>query len=220
MRSSRSRSRALRRVGPGDGRPLRRYRWWQPLSRALFHLPLIEDDGRRVTYSVDVPHWQRLTTDDGEGGAQLYRDGRRHATSPLPAVFPVPGGVVEVVPTAFGLRRCHLVADDGSEHGLIPDPRSAEGRRARLARERPGLSRLLAVVSVLLLVVPAALAVPQLLDVLTQLPPVEERLGSYRSPVALSWWLNGLLGVCASVASAERATRLRWHVLLDGAAHS
>ncbi|NJQ05432.1 hypothetical protein [Streptomyces lonarensis] len=217
MLNQRQRRRAVGRVRPGDGRALRGYRWWQPLSRALFHIAVTGEDGRPTTYSVDVPHWQRLATEDGKGKAQLYADGRQQATSTLPAVFPVHGGTIEVVPTSFGLRRCHYVGHDGAERRLVAEARSAEGRRARFGRSRPGLSRLVAAVSLLMLLIPIGLAVPQLAEALSQVPPVAERFGTFDSPVALPWWLNTLLGLCASTASVERATRLRYNPLLDGA---
>ncbi len=46
--------RAARRVKPGDGRPLQRFRWWQLLNRSLFYLTLDRADGRRTVYAVDV----------------------------------------------------------------------------------------------------------------------------------------------------------------------
>ena len=48
------RRRAAGRVKPGSGRPLQRFRWWQQLSRSLFHLYLPGPGGRRTVYAVDV----------------------------------------------------------------------------------------------------------------------------------------------------------------------
>lgn len=212
----RRRREAAKRLKDGNGRPLKRFRWWQPLSRALFHLPLIHGDGHRTVYSVDVPYWQRVMTEDGKGRAHLYLNGRHHLESALPAVFPVPGGAVEVEPTAFGLKRCHYVTAGGDERQLVPDERSAEGRRARLDREHPALSRLVRAVSLVLLVVPILLVVPQIAEAVSRVPPVAERFGTFASPVDLPLWLNVALGLCASTSSVERATRLRWNALLDG----
>ncbi|WDZ88343.1 hypothetical protein [Nocardiopsis sp. HUAS JQ3] len=218
MFEERRRRRAVRRVGPGNGRALKPFRWWQLTSRALFYLALGDADGRRTVYAVHVNHTQRFFSEDGKGRADLYLDGRHHAEARLPAVFPVRGGVIEVAATAFGLRRCHYVTDEGSEHQLVPDPRSGEGRRARLEREHPVLSRWIGVLSLLLLVVPAALLVPQLVEVAFELPPVAERFGTFTSPVDLPVWLNTALGLGAAAASAERALRLRYNWLLDSAA--
>ncbi len=218
MFEERRRRRAVRRVGPGNGRALKPFRWWQLTSRALFYLALGDADGRRTVYAVHVNHTQRFFSEDGKGRADLYLDGRHHAEARLPAVFPVRGGVIEVAATAFGLRRCHYVTDEGSEHQLVPDPRSGEGRRARLEREHPVLSRWIGGLSLLLLVVPAALLVPQLVEVAFELPPVAERFGTFTSPVDLPVWLNTALGLGAAVASAERALRLRYNWLLDSAA--
>ena len=216
MFTDRKRRRAARRIKAGNGRPLRRFRAWQPLSRALFHLPLTDGDGRQVIYTVDVPYWQRFLTQDGEGKAHLYLDGRHHSESTLPAVFPVPGGVIEVESTAFGLKRCHHVTAEGAERRLVPDERSAEGRRARFDREHPALSRWIGVLSLVLVFVPILLVVPQIIEAVSHVPPVAQRFGTFTSPVDLPLWLNSALGLCASTASVERATRLRWNALLDG----
>ncbi|TNC19786.1 hypothetical protein FHE66_02785 [Georgenia sp. 311] len=207
-------SRRNRRIGPGDGHPLPRYRWWQPFSRALLHIPLTEDDGRASTWSVDV----RLggDSDDGEVRARLYRDGVHQAVSLLPAVFPVPGGVIQVAASAFGLRRAHFVGYDGREHQLAPDPGSAEGWREQLDRTRPGLSRLIGGVSMLVLLVALVLGTPQIAQEITQFPPVAERFGSFVSPIHLPAGWNIALSVAAVVASTERGLRLRYHWLLDG----
>lgn len=218
MFEERRRRRAVRRASPGNGRPLRPFRWWQLTSRALFYLVLGDADGRRTVYAVHVDHTQRFFSEDGKGRAHLYLDGRHHAESGLPAAFPVRGGVIEVAATAFGLRRCHYVTDEGAEHQLVPDPRSGEGRRARLDREHPVLSRWIGLLSLLLLVVPALLLVPQLTEVVFQVPPVAERFGTFTSPVHLPVWLNTALTLGAAAASTERALRLRYNWLLDTAA--
>ncbi|GAB2585630.1 hypothetical protein Aab01nite_52640 [Paractinoplanes abujensis] len=204
------RRRAIARVKPGNGRPLKRFRWWQTFSRSLFFLP----QGGSV-YAVDVRQWQQFTTEDGKGKAQLYLNGVQVAVSTLPAVFEVPGGVIEVASSPFGLKRCHYVSDDGAERQLTPDPASSEGRRARLDRDHPGLSRTIGVLSVLLLLIPLALAVPQVLEAITKVPPIAERFGPFVSPVDLSAWQNIALGLVAAAASTERAARLRYNRLLD-----
>lgn len=207
------RRRAARRAKPGDGHALQRYRWWQPFSRALFHLRLVGADGRTETWSVDV----RLGGDEnGVVRAQLYRDGVNQATSKLPAAFAVPGGVIEVAASSYGLKRCHFVADDGTERQLSPDPASAEGRRARLERNAPGVSRLIGAASIVVLLVALVLGIPQLVEQVTSIPPIADAVGTFESPVHLPPWLNISLIVGALVASTERALRLRYNWLLDG----
>ncbi|MCK9794106.1 hypothetical protein M1843_10145 [Isoptericola sp. 4D.3] len=214
MFSDRRRRRAARRIRPGDGHALKRFRWWQPLSRALFHLDLVGDDGRRERWSVDVRLWG--DSDDGEVRARLYRDGVHAATSKVPAEFPVTGGTVQVDTSSYGLRRCHFVTPDGRERQLEPDPASAEGRRARLERDRPGLSRALGVVSWAVLVVALVIGAPQVVEQITQIPPVAEHVGTFTSPVHLPAGLNVALLIATLLASSERALRLRYHWLLDG----
>ncbi|WP_330175429.1 hypothetical protein OG875_19045 [Streptomyces sp. NBC_01498] len=208
--------RAVRRVKPGDGRALRRFRWWQSLSRVLFHLRLTGGDGRRTVYTVDA----RRGGDNGTGEfkADLYLDGRHHAHSGLPAVFPVRGGTIEVRMSAFGLKRCHYVTAEGTEHQLVPDPASAEGHRARLAHAHPTLSRWIGSFSATVLVAALVLLIPQIIEPLSAIPPVAERVGTFTSPVRLPLWLNITTVAATLTASTERALRLRYSRLLDGAA--
>ncbi|MFB4426222.1 hypothetical protein C5F59_034730 [Streptomyces sp. QL37] len=210
------RRRAAQRVKPGDGRALKRFRWWQLLFRALFYLRLPQDGGRQAVYAVDVRHGQNQSS--GEVKAHLYLDGRQHAQSGLPAFFPVQGGTVEVRMSAFGIKRCHYVTAEGDEYQLTPDPRSAEGRRAHFDRAHPALSRCVGVMSSVVLVLALALLVSQLIGVVTRVEPVAERTGSFTSPIDLPGWLDIAVGIGAAVASTERALRLRYSRLLDGGA--
>lgn len=69
--SERKRRRAARKVKPGDGHALERFRWWQPLSRSLFHLDIAGEDGQPRKWSVE----NRLWADSHfESYAQPYRD--------------------------------------------------------------------------------------------------------------------------------------------------
>ncbi|WP_424186865.1 LuxR C-terminal-related transcriptional regulator [Actinokineospora sp. G85] len=209
------RHRAARRVKPGNGRPLKPFRWWQPPFRTLFYLPLQDDADRRLVYAVDIPQWQRVTSEDGKGKAHLYLDGQHQAESTLPAAFPVRGGLIEVVPSAFGLKRCHYITTGGTERQLIPDPSSGEGRRANLDREHPALSRWIGLLSMSVLLVSLLLLIPQLAEIATKVPPVAEHIGTFTSPVRLPVWLNIALTLTTAAASIERALRLRYNWLLD-----
>ncbi|MEU3269001.1 hypothetical protein [Streptomyces bacillaris] len=209
--------RAARRITSGDGRPLKRFRWWQLPYRSLFYLRLPDGDDGPALYAVDVKRGQDQTS--GEAKADLYLDGRHHARSKLPAAFPVPGGTVEVRLSSFGLRRCHYVTAQGNaEHLLVPDSASAEGRRARLDQAHPTLSRVIGIVSLTVLVVALVLLAAQLAERLTEVPPVAERIGAFTSPVHLSFRGNTVLTLVTLTASTERALRLRYSRLFDGAA--
>ncbi|WP_072806286.1 hypothetical protein [Rhodococcoides yunnanense] len=202
--------RAASRVHVGDGSALQRFRWWQLPGRALFYLRL-----DRLEYAVDVRHWQNQSS--GEVKANLYRDGRRLAVSKLPAEFPVEDGMIQVAMSGVGMKRCHYLTHDGSEHALTPDPASAEGRRARLDSRHPTVSRAIGVASVLLLLIGVVLLVLQIAEPVSRIPPIADSVGSVTSPIDVPVWLNIALGVGAAVASAERSLRLRYHWLLDAA---
>ncbi|WP_246482900.1 hypothetical protein [Brachybacterium halotolerans] len=143
--------------------------------------------------------------------------GIAHSSASAPAVFPVEGGAIEVAVSQFGLKRCHLVTADGAEHQLFPDPRSAEGRRARFERRRPGLSRLVGAISTVALLVGVALLLQQIAVPVLRIPPIAERIGHVEPLVVLPLWLNITLGLTTAAASTERALRLRFHWLLDAA---
>jgi hypothetical protein len=201
------RRRAAARIKEGDGRELYRFRWWHLLTRSRFHLG---------PWTVDVKHGGEK--EDGEVRAYLYLDGRQHAVSKVPAAFPVPGGRIEVAVTLFGLKRCHFVADDGTEQQLTPDPRTAAGWRARLDRRHPALSRWIGVVSIVLVIAGIGLNLVQILGPISQIPPVQELTGTFVPPIKLPLWLNITLGFGAALGSSERALRLRYSWLLDAAA--
>ncbi|MHA7247922.1 hypothetical protein [Arthrobacter tecti] len=194
--------RAERRVRPGNGQPLPRFRWWQLFNRSLFLLRTPE-----LSYAVDIRQWG--DRHDGEVRARLYRDGLQHAVSKVPARFPIDGGVIEVALGGFGIKRCHFIAADGSERLLTPDPASAEGRRARLERTRPHLSRSIAVASTILVLIGVTLGLLQLIDPISQIPPIQATFGDIEPFVKLPLWANISLGVATALASIERALRLR-----------
>ncbi|WP_320773107.1 hypothetical protein [Streptomyces sp. CRN 30] len=141
--------------------------------------------------------------------AHLFLEGRHHAESELPAVFAVPGGTVEARASAFGLERCHYVTADGTERQLVPDPRSAEARRARLDRAHPALSRWVGAVAVVVLLVSLAFLLLQLLEQLTRGDGLGRYTGVFTSPVDLPARADFALGAGAAVAGTERALRLR-----------
>ncbi|MCK0116448.1 hypothetical protein BCE75_103263 [Isoptericola sp. CG 20/1183] len=200
-----------KRVKPGDGRPLPRYRWWHVLSRSLFALDLPAPAGAPAggtsSYAVDVRHLGDGS--DGEVRARLYVDGALHLVSRLPARFPVPGGVIEVATSAFGMKRCHFVTADGAERLLAPDPRSAEGRRARLARDHPRASRVVGALSTVAVLVGLCVAIPAIIEPISQIPLIAESVGVFESPVDLPVWGGVAVGLAAVLGSVERALRLR-----------
>ena len=198
---------------PEDNQTLQRYRWWQLFSRSLFHLSLSGDASPPETWSVDVRHGG---DSNGEAYAQLYRNGVHVARSKLPAAFPVPGGTIEVAAGTYGLKRCQYVALDGTLWQLVPDRASAEGRRAHLARTHPALSRAIGITSVVVLLVALVVGVPQIIEQITVIPIVAERIGTFISPIRLSAWANISLLFATVAASTERALRLRYNWILDG----
>lgn len=108
------------------------------------------------------------------------------------------GGTIEAQTSIYGLKRMHFVEDSGRERVLVPEPLSAEGRRAQLAVRSPGLSRVIGVAAVGILLVLVAVAAMQIAGVVT-----------------LPGWANTAATVLGVTAAMERALTLRSHWLVD-----
>ncbi|HIT77144.1 MAG TPA: hypothetical protein IAA98_16320 [Candidatus Avipropionibacterium avicola] len=213
------------KVRPGDGSRLKPFRWWQLLSRCLFHIRLIDQTGTPHLYAVDVHHMtdakSKSDHDAGKGTAPaaLYRDGVQIARSNVPTILTVPGGTIQVATSGFGVKRMHYIPDDtGAERMLHPDPRSQEGRRAKFADRHPALSRGVGLVSLVVLLIALSLSILQGVESITAIPPVAEHIGTFNSPVSLPAGANIAMILAAFLAGYERATRLRHHWLIDSAA--
>lgn len=206
---SKRRQRAIKKVKGGDGRALKPFRFYEVFYRSLFYIKLREDDGEMHTYAVHINHFDENETID------LYRDGKHHAKAATPAFFPVPGGVIEAATTTYGLKRIHYITEDEKEFVLSPDRRSAEGLRMRFDAKFPEISSVIGKLAVFVLVVSLLLGVPQLASLISQLPFIEERWGSFESPIVLPSWLNMTLLVAGTIASIERALTLKNHWFID-----
>lgn len=210
----------LAKVRSGDGSALRDYRFWQVFSRSLFFLELASPEGGH-SYAVDVKHLaEPRSRKEHEGGvgtppAALYRDGVQIARSNLPTAFPVPGGVIEVAISAFGLKRMHFVPELGGERALRPHPRSQEGLRARFGDRFPRTSAVIGTVAWVILL--AALVVNALhaVEVVTHSPAIAERVGTFVSPIHLPTWANVTLIVAALLSGVDRALRLQHNRFID-----
>lgn len=181
--------------------------------------------GTTSTYAVDVHYFADYVegTFSSQGPSSLprnppvalYRDGVQIYRSNQPASLPVPGGVIEVATSMYGLSRMHYVPRQGPERLLRSHPRSAEGLRARFGHRFPGASSAIGVIATIILLVSLALVVPQLLEAVTQLEVVAERVGTFTSPLQLPGWATATLAVAAVLAAMERALTLRHHWLID-----
>lgn len=115
----------------------------------------------------------------------------------------------------YGMKRAHLVTDESTSQ-LTPCSGTAERWRVDLDRGRPVLSRRIALVSVLILVVALIFELPQLLQLLTGTDWFYDLARwSFTAPFSLPGWLNTILGVAGALAGLERALRLQHNWLLD-----
>jgi len=204
------RRRQLSRVKPGDGSPLQDFRFWHILSRSLFALELLDGSGHHHLFEVDVRHSADSTTT--RSPVSLYRDGAQVARANLPATFTVPGGVIEVATSQYGLKRMHHVTDDGAERVLRPHPRTQEGLRARFGERFPRTSTLLGAVAVVVVLAAGAVTLLQGIDTVTHSPVIAQHLGTFTSPIRLSTGGTIAVGLAGALAATERALtfRSRW----------
>jgi hypothetical protein len=193
----------LAKVKPGDGSTLQEYRIWQLFSRSLFVLHLPDDSGSSHVFEVDVRHMADSTT--RKSPASLYRDGVQISRANLPVTFPVPGGVIEVATSKYGLKRLQYV----SEHTLRPNPRSQEGLRARFGRRFPRAGVVIGVVSVVVLLAGLAVSLSPAVEGITRIPVIAKHVGTFTSPIHLPAWAAAALPIAGAVAGTERALTLR-----------
>lgn len=205
----------MARTRAGNGRPLEPFRWWHLVAgRKLFSLSLVRADGSQASYDIDV----RLSGKQagGFGMVHLYLDGRHVAESTLPTAIRVEGGVIVVELSTVGLQKAQYLPDEGKARLLTPHPKTAIGRRMQFDRDHPVFSRWVAAIAVFMLLIGVGLNGLQVLEPLSQIPPIAEHFGRFESPLRLPLWLNLALGLGAGFAATERALRLKFNWLLDG----
>lgn len=197
------------KIKPGDGHQLKPFRWWQMLGRTLFYAPLETDDGQLRTYAVSVDFF------DWDDNADVYLNGKHHARAKLPASIPVEDGVIEAATTLYGLKRMHYVAATGEEQVLKPDGASAEGLRAKLAQRKPGLSRAIGILAVIILLTLLPIGLLQLVEMGSHTDVAANFMDPFTSPINLPEWTSTPLLVLSLLAAMERALTLRNHWLID-----
>lgn len=197
------------KITPGDGRPLRPFRWWELIARSLFYTRLRTNDDVEQLYAVEVKYFE------WEDFAELYLNGKHHARAKLPAAFPVEGGHIEVAATTYGLKRMHYVSDDGGVAVLKPEPASAEGLRARFAARAPFASKLLSLGAILILLFFLPFGLMTLAEIVTQTELAQQYVGQFVAPISLPSWAEGPAFVLSILAVTERALTLRNNWLID-----
>lgn len=203
----------LSKVKPGDGSSLRRYRRWQLFSRSLFGVELRDRSGSHL-YEVDVRHLKDSTSRTSP--VSMYRDGVQVYRANLPVTFPVPGGVIEVATSQYGVKRMHHVREDGTEQVMRPHPRSPEGLRARFDQRFRRTSRAIAAVAVVVLLAVLIVGCLSGLEAITQSDAIAQYVGTFTAPIHLTGWMTFAVPAAGFVAGLERALTLRYNRLIRG----
>ena len=176
-----------------ESRSLRPLGGWDLLSRGRFEA---RHDGH--VWTVDLDYF-----DFGEK-LHLYRDGVEVEMQKSPAKFDLgSGATIDAAMSLLGMRRIDLVVQ-GQTTMLTPVDGTAEAWRLQLERERPGLSRLIGVVSWAVLVFALVYEVPQLIALIAKAigADFEPRSCCRERPTSL-------LGIAALAAAIERALRFK-----------
>lgn len=197
----------LSKARPGDGSRLQAYRFWQLLSRSLFSIELPDQSGQMRHFEVDVRHLRDSLS--SKRPAAIYRDGVQVLNGNVPVAFPVPGGVIEVATSQYGVKRMHHVDEDGREHVLRPHPRSPEGLRARFDRRFPRTSAVIGAVGLVVLLVGLAVTLSVAAEQITRIEVVAAHLGTFTSPIHLPVWAKFALPAAGALAATDRALRLK-----------
>lgn len=206
----RKRRKKLKKVKAGDGHLLKPYRLWSIFTHSLFHINIRnQQSGTTTSYAIKSKYFTE------EPRVDLYRENRHVAYSKLPAAFPVENGVIEITHGSSGINGIHYVTATEDSFSVSPDKRSIRGFRRWVHRRFPALSAFIGMIAVVILLISIALSLPQLIETITNIPPVSEKIGTFESPIQLSIWTNFSIGIAAAIAGTERALMLKSHWLID-----
>ncbi len=181
---------------------LREAKWTDVFWRGLYEAQVGES-----SYTVEIDYF------DIRERIALYRNGVLVDSQKSPATFELPeGGRIEVAMALYGVKYARVVdggRSNGGEVQLAPAPGSAEYLRLRFAQQHPAVSRVIAILTWVVLVV----------ALVTQLPVTLNSLGhwvGFAVPTfALPNWANTALAVAGLLAALDRAFRMKHNPLLD-----
>lgn len=200
------------RPKPGDGSAQPRVRWRDFMIRTTLAADVPDPSGVLHRYAVKVGIY------DDSPNVRLYADGIETAIGGAPVTFEVPGARIEVAVSAFGIKRAHVLTQEGkrtSEQMMTPLRGTAEHARGIFARRFPWTSRLIGAIAVVICLAGVIVGLPAAAELLTSIDAVAERVGSFDSPFDFPRWVDVSLFVAGLIAATERALSLRNHWLID-----
>lgn len=77
------------------------------------------------------------------------------------------------------------------------------------------ISHIIGIVAVIILLISLVITVLQLAELAAEIPWVQENIGTFTSPISLSFWENFTVAIIAATAALERALMLKRHWLVD-----
>ena len=180
---------------------------WEVFWRGLYGVNYEES-----SYIVEVDYL------DFKEAIRLYRDGRLVDEQRSPARFILnDGAVIDAAMARYGMKKAQLVEGNGSKQMLRPLPGTAEARRLRFDREHPHVSRAVAVLAWIILVVALVTQIPNMINGLANL----FQYLSIDLPIPLvptfsfPDWLNIVLTFAGIIAGLDRGLRMVHNPLID-----
>ena len=188
--------------------PLKRTKTSDALWRGLYG---IAHGGKQWVVEVDYFDFSETVT--------LFCDGIEFAKGRSPARFQLdPHTTIEAAMALYGMKRIHLV-DGRSGDATMLRPLAGTGESLRMSFEKrhPLASRLIAILSWMILSVTLVTQVPNLVNSLAngtellRLPLTLPHIPTFALPA----WANGALSILGIAAGLDRGLRMKHNVLLD-----
>ncbi len=154
--------------------------------------------------------------DPGEK-VKLYRNGTLAEVKRSPARFVLDEDTtIKAAMSLYGMKQAHILERDKPGRALSPLPGTAEAARQRFDQEHPTLSRMIAIISWVVLVVALVTQIPNAINGISNgLAALGFPLGFSVPTFALPAWLNAALTVLGIAAGLDRGLRMVHNPLLD-----
>lgn len=173
---------------------------------------LYEVNYEESSYIVEVDYFDLKET------VRLYRDEHLIDEQRSPARFILNGGaVIDAAMALYGMKKVQLIERHGSKQTLRPLPGTAEAQRLYFDREHPHISRTIAVLAWIILVVALVTQIPNMINGLANLfqyLPIALQIPLVPT-FSLPGWVNIVLSFVGIIAGIDRGLRMVHNPLID-----
>lgn len=167
---------------------------------------------KESSYIVEVDYFDHKET------VRLYRDERLVDKQRSPARFILNDGtVIDAAMALYGMKKAQLIERQGSKQTLRPLPGTAEAQRLHFDREHPYISRAVAALAWIILVVALVTQIPNMINGLANLfqcLPIALRIPLVPT-FSFPDWVNIALSFAGIIAGVDRGLRMVHNPLID-----